>query len=69
MVVGRTLWDFVIEVTQKPELMNLLLVLLVLSELVFMILILLAQSGILGIRLNYGGIQVELHPLALMVHV
>ncbi len=69
MVVGRTLWDFVIEVTQKPELMNLLLVLLVLSELVFMILILLAQSGFLGIRLSYGGIQVELHPLALMMRI
>lgn len=66
MVVGRTLWDFIVEVTQKPELMSLLLVLLVLSELVFIILILLVQGGFLGIKLSYGGIQVELQPLALM---
>ncbi len=69
MVVGRTLWDFIVEVTQKPELMNLLLVLLVLSELVFMILVLLAQGGYLGIRLSYGGVQVELRPLALMMRI
>jgi hypothetical protein len=63
MVVGRTLWDFLIEVVRSPDLRGMLLALLVMLELAFIVLLLLIQSGLIVVKFSYGGLGVELHHL------
>jgi hypothetical protein len=63
MVVGRTLWDFLIEVVRSPDLRGMLLALLVLLELAFIMMLLLIQSGLVAVKFSYGGLGVELHHL------
>jgi hypothetical protein len=61
MVVGRTLWDFVIEVVQTPGLRLFLLLVFILFEIVLIMLLLLIQSGTIGVKLSYGGLGIELN--------
>jgi len=63
MIVGRTLWDFLIEVVRSPDLRGMLLALLVMLELAFIVLLLLIQSDLIAVKFSYGGLGVELHPL------
>jgi len=63
MVVGRTVWDFAVEVLHMPGRSIFLLVVLIFLELII-ILLLLMQSGLIGIRISYGGLGVELQHLA-----
>lgn len=67
MIVGRTLWDFLIEVVRTPGLRGPLLALLVLLELAFILLLLLIQSGLIAVKLSYGGLGIELHHLAAVI--
>jgi len=67
MVVGRTLWDFVFEMLQAPRLRLILLAALVFLDLVIIILLLLMHAGLIDIRLGYGGLSVEVHPLLLPI--
>ena len=60
MVVGRTLWDFVIEMLQTPGLRVFLLAAVILLELALIILLLLMQNGLIGVKFSYGGLGVEL---------
>ncbi len=66
MVVGRTLWDFIMEMIMTSGIGAMLLAVFVLLEMI-VIVILLIHSGILSIRLNYGGLDLELHHLTLFV--
>ena len=63
MIVGRTLWDFVIEVFQTPGLRILLLLVLILFDIILIILLMLIQSGLIGLKLSYGGLGVVLNHL------
>ena len=63
MVVGRTLWDFIIEAVRAPDLRIALLVLIVMIELSLIVLVLMVKSGLIVIRLGDGLIGVELHPV------
>lgn len=65
MVVGRTLWDFIIEMAMTPSMGAMLLAAFVLLEM-FIIVILLIHSGILSIRLNYGELDLELNHLTMV---
>ncbi len=67
MVVGRTLWDFVSEVFQTPELRLFLLLVLILLEIVLIMLLLLIQSGMIGVKLSYGGLGIELNYFATLI--
>ena len=67
MVVGRTLWDFLIEVVRTPGLRGPLLALLVLLEVAFILLLLLIQSGLIAVKFSYGGVGIELYHLAAMI--
>lgn len=67
MVVGRTLWDFLIEVVRSPDLRGMLLALLVLLELAFILLLLLIQSGLIAAKFSYGGFGIELHHLFALI--
>lgn len=67
MVVGRTLWDFIIEVVRTPDLKGTFLALLVLLEMAFIILLLLVQMGLIDVKLSYGGLGIELNHLAAMI--
>ena len=66
MVVGRTLWDFVIEILQTPGLRVFLLAAVILLELALIILLLLMQNGLIGVKFSYGGLGVELHQVTLI---
>ncbi len=66
MVVGRTLWDFIMEMIMTPGIGAMLLAVFVLFEMIIIV-ILLIHSGILSVRLNYGGLDLELHHLTLFV--
>ncbi len=61
MIVGRTLWDFIIEVIKTPGFGVVLLALFILLELIFIILLLLIHSGLFSVKLSYGGLAIELH--------
>jgi len=63
MVVGRTIWDFASEVLHMSGRSIFLLVVLIFLELII-IMLLLMQNGLIGIRISYGGLGVELHHLA-----
>ncbi len=67
MVVGRTLWDFIIEVVRTPDLRVTFLALLVLLEMAFILLLLLVQMGLIDVKLSYGGLGLELHHLAALI--
>jgi hypothetical protein len=67
MVVGRTLWDFVIEVVQTPGLRVFLLLVFILLEVVLIMLLLLIQSGTIGVKLSYGGLGIELNHFATLI--
>jgi hypothetical protein len=62
MVVGRTIWDFASEVLQMPGRSIFLLVVLIFLELII-IMLLLMQNGLIGVKISYGGLGVELHHL------
>jgi len=66
MVVGRTLWDFIIEMAMTPGIGAMFLAAIVLLEMLI-ILILLIHSGILSIRLNYGELDLELNHLTMVL--
>jgi hypothetical protein len=67
MVVGRTLWDFVIEAFQTPGLGLILIALLILFELILILILLLAHNGILDLKFSYGGLGLELHQFVALV--
>ncbi|MDD1748323.1 MAG: hypothetical protein LUO89_00440 [Methanothrix sp.] len=67
MVVGRTLWDFVIEAFETPGLGVILIVMLILFEIILIFILLLVHNGILDLKLSYGGLGLELHQLAALV--
>lgn len=69
MVVGRTLWDFLIEVVRSPDLRGVLLALLVLLELSVIMLLLLVHSGLVAVKLSYGGLGIEFHHLLALSHL
>jgi len=66
MVVGRTLWDFIIEMAMTQGIGALLLAVFLLLEMIIIV-ILLIHSGILSIRLNYGVLYLETHHLTMVV--
>ncbi len=67
MVVGRTLWDFLIEMVRTPGLRGPLLAMLIMLELAFILLLLLIQMGLIAVKFSYGGLGLELHHLAFVV--
>jgi len=67
MVVGRTMWDFVIEAFQTPGLGIILIALLILFELILIMVLLLANNGLLDLKFSYGGLGLEVHQLAALV--
>ena len=66
MVVGRTLWDFIIEMAMTQGIGALLLAVFLLLELIIIVMLLI-HSGILSIRLNYGVLDLEMHYLTMVV--
>jgi hypothetical protein len=64
MVVGRTLWDFVIEVVRMPGFGFVLLALLILLEVILVLILLMVHDGLIGIKFSYGGLGLELYHLA-----
>lgn len=67
MVVGRTMWDFVIEAFQTPGLRVVLIALLILFELILIFILLLVHNGLLDLKFSYGGLGLELHQLSALV--
>ena len=67
MVVGRTLWDFVIEVFRTPGMSVILLALLILFEIILILIILLVQNGLMDLKFSYGGLGLELHQFTALV--
>jgi len=65
MVVGRTLWDFVFEALQTPSLRVYLIALLILLEMLLIVLLLLIHSGLIGVKISFGGLGIELNHLGL----
>jgi hypothetical protein len=64
MVVGRTLWDFIIEAFQKPGVGMILIALFISFEIMLILILLLVNSGLIDIRFSYGDLGLELHHLA-----
>ena len=64
MVVGRTLWDFAIEVVRMPGFGVVLIAMLILLEVILILILVLVHNGLVGIRLSYGGLGLELYHLA-----
>jgi hypothetical protein len=64
MVVGRTLWDFVIEVIRMPGFGMVLIALLILLEVILILILVLVHNGLIGIKISYGGLGLELYNLA-----
>ncbi len=67
MVVGRTLWDFVIEAFQTPGLGIIIIAVLILFEITLILVLLLAHNGILNLKFSYGGLGLELGQFAALV--
>jgi len=67
MVVGRTMWDFVIEAFQTPGLGIILIALFILFELILILILLLVHNGLLDLKFSYGGLGLEVHQLAALV--
>ncbi len=66
MVVGRTLWDFIIELIRTPGIGLVLLTAFILLELLLVIMVLLIHSGVIIVKLSYGGLGIEVHLLAMI---
>ena len=64
MVVGRTLWDFVIEVVRMPGFGFILVALLIFLEAILILVLLMAHNGLIDVKFSYGGLGLELHHLA-----
>lgn len=64
MVVGRTLWDFIFEALQTPGLRVYLVALLILLEVLLIILLLLVHSGLIGVKISFGGFGIEFDHLS-----
>ena len=67
MVVGRTLWDFVIEAFQTPGLGVILIALLILFEFILLLILLMVHNGIIDLKFSYGGLGLEMHQLSALV--
>ena len=67
MVVGRTLWDFVIEAFETPGLGIVLIALLVLFEITLILILLLAHNGLFDLKFSYGGMDLELGQFAALL--
>ncbi|HUS74950.1 MAG TPA: hypothetical protein VMY43_02970 [Methanothrix sp.] len=67
MVVGRTLWDFVIEAFQTPGLGVILIALLILFEFILLLILLMLHNGLLDLKFSYGGLGLEMHQLSALV--
>ena len=67
MVVGRTLWDFIIEAFQTPGIGVILIALLILFEVILILILLLVHNGLLDIKFSYVGLGLELHQLAALL--
>jgi len=63
MVVGRTLWDFIFEALQTPGLRVYLIALFILLEVLLIVLLLLIHSGLIGVKISFGGFGIELDHL------
>ena len=61
MVVGRTLWDFIIEAFETPGLRIILIAWLILLETVLIIILLSFHNGHMGVKIGYGWLGIELH--------
>jgi len=68
MVVGRTVWDFAIEMMEKPGLRLWLLAMLIILEFIFIIILILVQVGLLRLNLSYGGLGLEIQPISPLAH-
>jgi len=64
MVVGRTLWDFVIEVIRMPGFGIVLIALLIFLEVILILILVLVHNGLICIKFSYGGLGLELCSLA-----
>lgn len=59
MVVGRTIWDFIIEAGKTPglQLAFVILLVLIIAVLTLIVLAFLLHSGFLSVRLQYGTLE------------
>lgn len=64
MVVGRTIWDFMLEIFRMPGMAAVIIALAILLELILILVLILVQAGLLDLRLSYGGSSLELQGLA-----
>jgi len=67
IVVGRTLWDFVIEAFQTPGLGVILIALLILFEFILLLILLMVHNGLIDLKFSYGGLGLEMHQLSVLV--
>ncbi len=67
MVVGRTLWDFILEIFRTPGIGGIIIALAVLLELILILVLILVQGGLLDMRLSIGGSTLEMHQLVCLV--
>ncbi len=61
MVVGRTLWDFIIEVAETPGLRWMAALAVALIGVLIVALLMMVHSGLMDLKVSYGGIDVALH--------
>ncbi|HPC89981.1 MAG TPA: hypothetical protein PKY93_06600 [Methanothrix sp.] len=61
MVVGRTLWDFILEIFGMPGFTTVIIALIILLEIILILVLLLVHAGLLDLKLSYGGSSLELH--------
>lgn len=61
MVVGRTQWDFAIEVIERPGFGLFLIALLIFIELILILIFVMAYTGLIDIEVSYGGLDVVMH--------
>jgi len=54
MVVGRTLWDFILEIFGMPGFTTVIIVRIILLELILILVLLLVHAGLLDLKLSYG---------------
>ncbi len=63
MVVGRTLWDFAIEVVKTPGFGLFLIALLIFIEFILILILVMTYAGLIDIEFSYGGLGVVMHHL------
>lgn len=61
MIVGRTLWDFAIEATERPGFGLFLIAQLIFIELILILIFVMAYTGLVDIEVSYGGLDVVIH--------